>query len=160
MNDGHGLEQSAARLISECPAVHRPWFSGLAHLNIALWLARRGEVDRARTAFSAAAEAYDEYELADQQPTEWALVLRYFAAVARWKSGAGIQDLEDLHKEIRSGDRSVDYPDGLPEAVQLAWRHAQGEPVSMAVHHAVERGVSRAFLAPLLLESERASGDE
>jgi hypothetical protein len=159
MDDGPGLEQAAAELISGCPAVHRPWFSGLAHLNLALWLTRRGEVGRARVAFLAAASAYDEYELADKQPTRWALVLRYFAAVARWKSGASVQELKDLHEEISSRDRSLDSPEGLRDAVQLAWRHAQGESVSTAVQHAVAGGVSRAFLAPLLLECESVSDD-
>jgi hypothetical protein len=151
MDDGRGLEEVAAELISECPAPHRPWFSGLAHLNLALWMARRGGVDQARAAFSAAASAYDKYELGATEPMGWALVLRYFAAVARWKSGAGAQELQELHTEIGSLDQSVNSPEGLREAVELACRNAQGESVTMAARHAVATGVSRAFLAPLLL---------
>jgi hypothetical protein len=150
-NDGEGLKEAAAELLEGCPVAHRPWFVGVAQLNLGLWFARHGDADLAREAFEAAATAYDDYDLDSTQPPSWALVLGYFAAVARWASGAGVDELKHVAEEIHAEADAGECPEGLCTAAGLLLRRARGEAVMSTVAQALVDGVSRAFLAPLLL---------
>ena len=145
------LREVAKKLLKSCPDAHRSWFAGLAHLNLGLWKRRHGDADGARDSLAAATAAYEAYEIDSKQPAAWALIPRYFAAVSRWVSGTGADDLERLNAEIAVYSEPESAPAGLAVAVNLLCRHARGEAVQTDLDRALAAGVSRAFLAPLLL---------
>ncbi|MBN2170607.1 MAG: hypothetical protein JW819_04700 [Candidatus Krumholzibacteriota bacterium] len=150
-HDQQELDLAARRLIEGCPESDRAWFTGLARLTLGFEYRRRGRAAEARRSFLAAADAYRDHALAPDQPPEWEFVLRYFAEVARWAASGDARELETLAGDLRGYPRPERLPAGLAEAADLAIRHARGEAVAAEAKESLKPGLSRAFLAPVLL---------
>jgi len=150
LDDRAQVKRDAGALLSAETGTDKPWFDGLALLNLALIERRGGLGEQARITFDRAAERYAAHQIAPEQPPEWALVSRYFAALSRWASCGETGDLQLLQEMLAGWSPPTEDTRQLAAAVDLALRHADGEDVKKPAGLATLEGISRAFLALLL----------
>jgi len=152
LRDNTSVENDAHTLLRASSGVDKPWFDGLAVYNLGLVQRRIGQAEAAKVLFERASRRYAAYEIRDEQPQAWKLVNQFFVAVTYWAACGDISALDELGQFLH-GSHSVDTETGhLVEAVNLYLRRAKGEDVSSEAEAAVSDGVSRAFLAHILLE--------
>ena len=147
------LEQNAAILLASETGDNKPWFDGVALLNLGLANRRKDRVDKARAFLMAAGERYNAQRLHEGQPAEWQYVIDYFATLSRWAANERVSEWRKYLDKVPSvpGKRS-ELVRQLSAAAQLMLRYAEGEEVKKDAKELVVEGVSRTFLAVILLE--------
>lgn len=85
------------------------------------------------------------------QTNEWALVSEFFASVTRWAASNETEMLGALREKLLHLSSSDEEMEHLKVALRLYGRLAKGEDVREEAQNAVFAGVSRAFLALILL---------
>jgi len=150
-SDYESVGRDALALLALDSGDHKMWFDGLAVFNLALIRRRLGDVGEAETLFDQARAKYASYRIPPQTPDDWRLVREFFEALAHWFAGGETDKLEDLAGRLSIlKDDSGDIPD-LQTAVDLYQRSIRGEDVADEVRKAADDGVSRAYLAALLI---------
>ena len=144
------VERDAHTLLAEDSGTDKSWFDGLAHFNLGLVQRRAGNPDQAKALFAQASECYVTYQIRPEQPPEWALVNRLFAAVTHWAATDDSRKLEHLSAKLAGGAIPGDLTKQLTRVVDLYFRHIDGEEVTADTATATGEGVSRTFLALLL----------
>ncbi len=152
LRDDTRVEQDAQVLLSGDAGSEQPWFEGLALLNLGLAARRAGRQREARRFFARAAVRYAVHEIQPGQPGAWALVSEFFAAVTRWAASGQSDVLDRLTEKLTALEQPDLEMQHLGRAVDLYQRRAQGKDVRSPAETAAHEGVSRAFLALLLLE--------
>jgi hypothetical protein len=146
-----GLVEGDARALLDRKGPEKLWFDGLALFNLALVNQRRGRDVEASELFAQAAQGYGKYATSLTEHPEWGFVSRFFGAVARW-AGMGKRDgLESLAEELAELPDLKGELESVGRAARLVLRHALGEEVSSEAQGAALEGVSRAFLAVILV---------
>lgn len=149
--DYDSVARDAHALLALDSGDHKMWFDGLAVFNLALIRRRLGDVGEAEMLFDQARAKYAAYRIPHQSPDDWRLVRELFEAVAHWAAGGETVRLDDLAGRLSVlMDNSGEIP-GLQKAVDLYQRRARGEDVTKDARRAFDDGVSRAFLAALII---------
>jgi hypothetical protein len=152
LGDNITVERDAARLLSGDSGEGKRWFEGLALFNLGLVHQRTRRTMQAKTYFTLASQRYAEFENGSGQPLTWLLKNKFYAALAHWASTDEWKPLQELAQELAIYPASEDELKHLARAVELYLRRAGGEDVTAEAEIAVRQGVSRAFLAYILLE--------
>ncbi len=152
LGDNATVEQDANSLLSDDAGSDKPWFDGLALLNLGLVRQRTGHIAEAKTRFAQASQRYAAYEIGSGQPHTWALINRFFGALTHWASCGESDILRRLAQELAGQPTCDEELNRLADAVGLYLRRAAGEDVAAAAAAAAHQGVSRAFLGYILLE--------
>lgn len=151
--DDPTLSSTAEALLGLDSGDDKPWFDGMALLNLALASRRRGRTRRSRRLFLLAAERYGEQSLRQGQPPEWRHVIDYFGTLCRWAAGGDRSGWERLIGRLEEDPNREDgLLRNLGTCVRLMLRSASGEEVLHDAEESVKKGVSRTFLSLLLLE--------
>ncbi len=150
--DGPALEQSAATLLALQPELDKHWFDGIAWFTQGVAKRQAGQRDAARALFVRAAEQYEAQPLLPGQPAEWQDVIDYFATACRWAAGGAVAEWEEfLTRFERGADVSNALLGQLAAAARVMLRYAEGETVQQNALALLGEGVSRTFLALVLL---------
>lgn len=152
LGEDAGVERDAQALLVGDAGTEQPWFEGLALLNLGLVARRAGQLAEAGEQFARAGECYAAHRISPGQPAEWALVSQFFAAAACWAACGDADGLERLAADVAALPGPDEEMVRLGRAIDLYLRRARGEDVRAEAEAAVGEGVSRAFLALLLLE--------
>jgi tetratricopeptide (TPR) repeat protein len=147
------LEQTAETLLSMDTGTDKPWFDGVALLNLGLAKRKDGQSSEAQTLFLRAAERYKAQELQPGQPGEWENVIDYFSTLCRWAATEETVEWRSILE--RFGDDTSEQSELLRQlsaAAQIMLRYSEGEEVKRETIELVKEGVSRTFLSVLLLE--------
>lgn len=152
-NDLAELEQTAETLLVMNTGTDKPWFDGIALLNLGLAKRKDGHTSEAQTLFLRAAERYKAQQLQPGQPSEWQNVIDYFSTLCRWAVTEETIEWRKIFNQFRddTGEQS-ELLRQLSAAVQLLLRYSEGEEVKRKAVELVKEGVSRTFLSVLLLE--------
>jgi len=154
------VKQDALTLLGEDAGTQKLWFDGLALLNLGLFRRRTGQTAEAKELFAQASQRYAVHKISPEQPPEWQLVSDFFAAVTHLADFDESDKLKQLGEKVASlrtsGKESALNMENLDLAIRLYQRHAQGEDVRTEATTAAQKGVSRAFLALILLEVREA----
>ncbi len=148
------LEQTAASLLALDTGSDKPWFDGLALLNLGLARRKNGNTRTASTLLSRAAERYGEQQLQLEQPREWQYVLDYFNALCRWAVAEEATIWEEILDRLEKdgNDKQSELLRELTLSARLMLRYSQGKEVKGEAVTLVQTGTSRTFLAVLLIE--------
>lgn len=158
--DEISLVMTAAALLGMDTGGDKPWFDGVANLNLGLGGWRKaGRTDAAQELFRRAAKRYAAQKLHPGQPEEWQHVLDYFTALCRWAADGDAQVWRGILEQLgEGGEEPSELVGQLSAATGVMQRYAEGERVQEEAVALVEGGVSRTFLClPLLFEGQ-ASG--
>lgn len=151
-SDAVELDRLAKRLLALDTGADKPWFDGMALLNLGLGKRREGDESEARELLSRAAECYARQTLSEGQPGEWQKVIEYFRTLCRW--GAATDDIErkSMLSQIKIGSAGKSgLLLQLQKAIRLMIRYTEGEDVNQEAQDSIDAGVSRTFLAFILL---------
>ena len=154
MEDNLSVERDACDLLAEEAGLDKPWFDGLALLNLGLVRWRAGHINEAKTLFAQASTRYAAYEIGSERPAEWMLIVRFFAAVTRWAASGETDTLMRLADELASLPAMNEEIEHLNRVVSVYLRHAEGEQVTAETKSAALTPTSRAFLALILLTAQ------
>ena len=154
LGDNATVERDAAKLLSSDAGADKLWFDGLALFNLGLVSQRIRRTSEARKYFTQASQRYAAYEISPGKPHTWAWIHKFFSAVTRWASSGELKHLWQLARELAYFPVLDDELGHLRWAVDLYLRRAKGEDVAAVAETAARQGVSRAFLAYLLLEKK------
>jgi tetratricopeptide (TPR) repeat protein len=127
------------------------WFDGLAVLNLALIRRRVGDVGQAERLFDQARAKYQAYRVNPKKPEDWPLVRQLFEAITHWAASGETDKLDDLAGILSVRSDPNGEIEQLKKAVDLYQRCARGEDVTAESGKVADEGVSRAFLALLLI---------
>jgi hypothetical protein len=155
LGDNATVEREAALLLSGDAGATQLWFDGLALFNLGLVRQRARRAGEARSYFTQASQHYTAYGIRSGQPHGQALTNQFYAAVTRWASSGDSLPLHQLAQKLASCPAPDQELRHLAWAVELYQRRAAGEDVAAAAEIAARQGVSRAYLAYLLLEAKR-----
>jgi len=150
LGDNATVEREAVKLLSSDAGADKLWFDGLALFNLGLVGLRTRRASEARAYFTQASQRYAAYATNPRQPHTW--TNRFFAAIAGWASSGESRRLWQLARELANHPVFNTEMAHLRRAVYLYLRRAMGEDVSAEAETAARQGVSRAYLAYLLLE--------
>ncbi len=147
------LEQTAATLLAMDTGSDKPWFDGIAWLNLGLAQRKQGNTNQACHFFLQAANRYRAQQLRPEQPGEWQNVLDYFNTLSRW---AVTEETAVWEKFL---DRFINDETNKPgellchlaSAARLMLRYSEGSDIKQEAVTLVKQGVSRTFLAVPLL---------
>jgi hypothetical protein len=150
------LDQIAETLLALDTGSDKPWFVGLALLNLGLKKHKTGYDIEVRGLFLRAAECYHMQQLHPGQPSEWQKVIEYFCTLCRWAAAKGnAKKKEILDRFGASIGREGELLLQLATAIQLMMRYTEGENVKQKALESVSEGVSGTFLAAILLEDTK-----
>ncbi len=152
LGDNATVEREAARLLSGDAGADQLWFDGLALFNLGLVRQRTRRTDEARTYFSLASQRYAASDACFHPSRAQAMIHRFFAAISCWASTNDSQPLRQLSQELSAPTEADPELRRLARAVSLYLRRLAGEDVAVEAEIAARQGVSRAYLAYLLLE--------
>ena len=152
-NDLADLERTASTLLAMDTGTDKPWFDGVALLNLGLAKRKHGHTSEAQTLFLRAAERYKTQQLQPGQPSEWQNVIDYFSTLCRWAATEEtIEWRKNLSQFRDDTSEQSELLRQLSAAVQLMLRYSEGEEIKQEAVELVKGGVSRTFLSVLLLE--------
>jgi hypothetical protein len=129
----------------------KPWFDGLALVNLGIMFLKLGNVDKAELLFSQASAMYAAARHDAGQAGDQALVKELFGAVTHWAATDDPAKIADLDERIGRVSHPDDETQKIQTAVRLYHRRAKGENVAAEAADAVRQGVNRTLLALLLL---------
>jgi len=151
MEDNSNVEIYANKLISlECGA-DKPWFDGLARFNLALKCCRNNRISEAQRFFTRACENYAAYNVDPDQPPESRMVHKFFIGISYLVAKGEAEPLKQLDRELVELASDDEEMDQLRIAIDLNLRYVEGEDTKAEAARAAEEGVSRTFLAAVLL---------
>jgi hypothetical protein len=154
LGDNVTVEREAAILLSGEASTDKRWFEALALFNLGLVSQRTRRTMQAKIFFNLASQRYGAYPVSTEQPRPRILINRFFAALAHWASTGDRKPLEELARNLSEHPVTDAELEPLARAVGLYLRRARGEDVTTEAETAVRQGVSRAFLAYILLEGK------
>ena len=147
------LEQTAETLLSMDTGANKPWFDGVALLNLGLVKGKDGQSSEARTLFLRAAERYKAQELQPGQPGEWENVIDYFSTLCRWAATEETIEWRRILKRFRDDtSEQSELLRQLSAAARIMLRYSEGKEIKREMIELIKEGVSRTFLSVLLLE--------
>ena len=147
------LEQTTETLLSLDTRTDKPWFDGVALLNLGLAKWKDGQSSEARTLFLRVAERYKAQELQPGQPSEWDNVIDYFSTLCRWTATEETIEWRSILKRFRNDtSEQSELLRQLSVAAQIMLRYSEGEEVKLETIELIKEGVSRTFLSFLLME--------
>lgn len=151
-NDLAELDQTAGTLLALETGFDKPWFDGLALLNLGLARDKEGHPSEAQTFYMRAAEQYQAVQLQPGQPGEWQHVVEYFRTLCRWGATKDTGLWGNFLDRFRNntGEQSELFRQ-LSAAGQLMLRYVGKEEVKQEAKKSIEEGVSRTFLSVVLL---------
>ena len=155
MEDNSNVEIYANKLLALDCGADKPWFDGLARFNLALKCCRNNRISEAKRFFVRACENYAAYEIDPDLPPESVMVHRFFIGLSRLAADGEIEPLKQLTRELADMVSDDEEMDQLRRAIELNLRHVEGEDVRDEAALAAEEGVSRTFLAAILLGKYR-----
>lgn len=152
-SDIAALEKSASQLLDADTGEDKPWFDGLAALNLGLAYQRAGQTKHAKALFGKAAHHYSQQKLHPGQLPEWQHVLDFFSTLAAWLE-KGELTLWQVYTERLANECQADNSlcQHLLAAADLMLRYAKGETLKQEAQDLLKTGVSRTFLSILLLD--------
>lgn len=127
------------------------WFDGLAAFNLAIIRRGLGDVGQAELLFDQARAKYQAYRVNPKMPDDWYLVRAFFEALAHWASSGNTDKIDDLAGRLSVMPNPSIAIDQMHKAADLHQRYARGENVGDEAAKAADDGVSRTFLALLLI---------
>lgn len=152
-SDVADLERTAATMLAMGTGTDKPWFDGVALLNLGLAKRKDGHTSEAQTLFLRAAERYRTQQLQPGQPSEWQNVVDYFNILGRWAATEETFEWRKITNRFRDDPgEHTELMRQLLTAVQLMLRYSEGEEVMQEAVELVEEGISRTFLSVILLE--------
>lgn len=149
--DSEQVIRDAYVLLSMDSGDDKMWFDGTALLNLGLLRRRGGDVSEAEILFQFASERYGAYEIDAKQPPEWRLIRDLFVASCTWAAVNTIDKINELAKKLAEGPTAKKEVGHIKAAAELYRRAASGEDIRSEAEQATGLGVSRAFVALLLL---------
>jgi tetratricopeptide (TPR) repeat protein len=152
LGDFSSVEQDACRLLDEASGADKVWFDGLAWLNLGLSAHQQGKSEAAQQAFAKSSGCYQAYEIRPKQPLSWTFIVKFYAALTHWAANGDIHPLTELAEELKNQSKQDDEINHLEQAITLILSFSNGKDVHAKALAAVEQGVSRAFLAIILLD--------
>ncbi len=153
LGDNESVEHDAQKLLNLDTGTEKPWFDGLAFLNLGFVYQRKGKVNEAKAFFSDASDQYATYEIQTSQPGEWKIISHFFVAMAQMAAFEKVETLEKVSDELSKYPASSEEIVRFRQAVNLYLRRFHGENVSLEAESAAQNGVSRAFLSLILLDT-------
>jgi tetratricopeptide (TPR) repeat protein len=151
INDHAGVERYAHTLIEADSGKQKAWFDAVAWFNLGLAYKREKRPDEATVAFNNASQCYKTFLKQHDQSAEWAYIIRLFSSVAEFASSGKTQSFSELLYELLHSESKTEALSHIRKAVKLYLRFAGGEDVMVEAAKAVHQGVSRTFLAYILL---------
>ena len=151
MLNNSNVEIYGNKLIAFDTGGDKPWFDGLARFNLGMKCRRNSRLSEARRYFARASENYAAYKASPEQPPEWTMVNRFFTVLtgaAATDDPAPLRTLAEDLDNFTSRDEEIEH---LRRAVQLNIRYIEGETVLDEAQKVADEGVSRTFLALILL---------
>jgi tetratricopeptide (TPR) repeat protein len=127
------------------------WFDGLAVFNLALVRRKVGDIGQAETLFDQARAKYQAYRINPNKPDHWRLVRELFEAIATWAASGDTEKIDNMAGRLSVMTDPPDEIVGLKKAVDLYQRLARGENITKEAKEAAKDGVSRPFLALILI---------
>lgn len=155
LGDNATVEREAEMLLSGDAGADKQWFEGLALFNLGLLHQRTRHSMQAKIYFTLASQRYAAYDTNSRQPRARMLTNKFFAALAHWASTGERKPLDDLAQDLSDYPAFESELESLAHAVGLYLRRAGGEDVTAEAETAACQGVSRAFLAYILLEGKQ-----
>ncbi len=149
--DAEQVIRDAYMLLSIDSGDDKMWFDGTALLNLGLIRRRNGDVSEAEILFQFASERYGAYEIDAKQPPEWRLIRDLFVAACTWGAVNTIDKINELAKRLAEGPTAKKEIGHIKAATDLYLRAASGEDIHSEAEQATALGVSRAFVALLLI---------
>ncbi len=153
-NYGGNAEQvirDAYMLMSIDSGDDKMWFDGTALLNLGLLRRHNGDVSEAEILFQFASERFAAHRIADDQPTEWALIRDLFVASCSWAAANGVDKIDELAARLAKQPTPKSKIGPIRVAAELYRHAAAGADVRDDAEKATGEGVSRALVALLLL---------
>lgn len=151
LGDSASVVRDASVLLFSDTGDDKMWFDGLAVLNLALIRRRLGDVGDAEMLFDLARAKYSAYRIDSEKPAEWSLIKDLFEAITLWAAAGETDKLENLAQKLKASPGEDGERAYLARAVDLYLREANGEDVTADAADAAQNGVSRAFLALILI---------
>ncbi len=149
--DAEQVIRDAYMLLSIDSGDDKMWFDGTALLNLGLLRRHNGDVSEAEILFQFASERYAAYQIGAKQPPEWGLIRDLFVASCTWAALNTVDRLNDLARRLKENPAAKGKIAHIQLATQLYQKAASGEDVRGEAVKATSEGVSRAFVALLLL---------
>jgi len=151
MGDDERAVRDAYMLLSIDSGDDKMWFDGTALFNLGLIRRRNGDNEQAEFLFQFASERYAAYTVESDLPAEWPLIRDMFAAACRWAAVGETDKLETLAGALKKSPAAKGDMVHVKRAVDLYLRAAAGEDVRADAAAATSKGVSRTFVALLLI---------
>ncbi|MFZ5981096.1 MAG: hypothetical protein ACOYVF_10735 [Candidatus Zixiibacteriota bacterium] len=151
MEDNSNVEIYANKLIELDCGADKPWFDGLARFNLALKCCRNNRISEAKRYFTRASENYSAYTVDSDLPPESVMVHRFFIGLSHLAASGDPEPLKQLDRELETLNSDDEEMGQLRQAISLNLRYIDGENVRDEAVRAAEEGISRTFLAAILL---------
>jgi len=149
--DPEQVIRDAYMLMSIDSGDDKMWFDGTALLNLGLLRRRNGDVSEAEILFQFASERYAAYQIDPTHPAEWQLIRDLFVASCAWAALNTRDKIEELAGRLEESPTAKGDISHIKAATGLYQRAATGEDVRREAEKATGAGVSRAFVALLLI---------
>jgi tetratricopeptide (TPR) repeat protein len=127
------------------------WFDGTALLNLGLLRRHKGDAGESEILFQFAAERFGAYQIEAGQPPEWRFIRDLFVASCTWAALSTVDKFNELAGELNGHQAAKGEVGHIQRAIALYKRAAEGNDVRDEAEKATGNGVSRTFVALLLL---------
>lgn len=151
LGDDAAVVRDANALLALDTGDDKMWFDGLAVLNLAIIRRRLGDVGESELLFSQASAKYAAYHIPPDRPSHQRAVNDLFIAVSHWAACGETDKLDTLSHRLSAANEPDEEIIGVYRAVDLYRRLAGREDVRADALAAAGNGVSRAFLAVILI---------
>lgn len=149
--DADQVIRDAYVLLSMDSGDDKMWFDGTALLNLGLLRRRNGDISEAEILFQLASERFAAHQISAEQPMEWGLIRDLFAASCSWAALNTEDKVDELAGRLKQQPASKGEIAHIRKATRLYQQAASGKDVRNEAEKATGEGVSRAFVALLLL---------
>jgi tetratricopeptide (TPR) repeat protein len=152
IGDHVGVEKYAHSLLESDSGEQKAWFDALACFNLGIAYKRNSRLDDAKVFFNDASRLYSSFLEQKDRPSEWSFIVKLFFSISKYAASGEKEHFSDLLGELqRSADKS-EAVKHIEDVVRIYIRHTKGADVKLDAAKAVHKGVSRTFLAFVLLE--------
>lgn len=150
--DHTSVEQYAHVLLAVKTGDQKAWFDAVASFNLGLTHRKNRRLDEANIAFSNAAQCYSTFLKQGNHPTDWTLIIRLFFSIAMFAMDRDKKHFVNLLDRISQFQDTSEVVKNVKQTIKIYLRHSSGEDVKKDAIKIVQMGVSRTFLAYILLD--------